>query len=256
MIRDSLENESFSAKSMLVWKCPRCDRQTLQMRKGTRSREESRKSRDAVSQTGWDPDWIHGIFSALVECAASGCREVISVAGTYGTEHVHPDEYEERFYPRFFCPPIPLIDVPVGTPRSVRDILDEAFAVFWVSNGGCANRLRVLVERILDAKRVPKTKVGKGGKRKRMCAHDRIKLLRGRQKDIGEALLALKFLGNEGSHESKLIKEDVLDAFQIVEHVLSKLYDKSRVETAKIIEDVNKRRGARRRPSVDRPSVT
>ena len=57
-------------------------------------------------------------------------------------------------------------------------------------------------------------------------------------------LLAIKWIGNEGSHpEKSLTKNDVIDLYEILEHVLSELFEnKSKTILAKA-KKINKAKG-------------
>ena len=61
---------------------------------------------------------------------------------------------------------------------------------------------------------------------------------------LKELLLAIKWLGNAGSHASTpLSLDDVFDAYEILEVVLNDLYE-NKVEFArKLAKDINKNRG-------------
>lgn len=42
---------------------------------------------------------------------------------------------------------------------------------------------------------------------------------------LGGHLMALKWLGNAGSHDGSLNKDDLLDAFEVLDHVLAEIID-------------------------------
>ena len=43
-----------------------------------------------------------------------------------------------------------------------------------------------------------------------------------------EMLLAVKWIGNDGSHDADLTVDDVVEAAEMVEHVLKQIFDESK----------------------------
>ncbi|HSR85739.1 MAG TPA: DUF4145 domain-containing protein, partial [Streptosporangiaceae bacterium] len=58
-----------------------------------------------------------------------------------------------------------------------------------------------------------------------------------------DALEAVKWIGNQGSHEAGLTATDVLDGADLLSHALKMLYDRSEDELERRIRAVNRRRG-------------
>jgi hypothetical protein len=58
-------------------------------------------------------------------------------------------------------------------------------------------------------------------------------------------LLAIKWLGNEGSHPGALSPNDLLDGFGIVEHVLDELMNPVRPEVQRIAKQIVRAKGRR-----------
>jgi len=56
-------------------------------------------------------------------------------------------------------------------------------------------------------------------------------------------LEAVKWIGNQGSHEAGLTAADVLDGADLLSHALKTLYDRSGDEMGRRIRAVNRRRG-------------
>lgn len=68
--------------------------------------------------------------------------------------------------------------------------------------------------------------------------HDRIENYKKTKPQICTLLLALKIVGNEGSHTSKIKNEDILDAFKILEQVIDDLYIKKRKRIMTIANNI------------------
>jgi hypothetical protein len=59
--------------------------------------------------------------------------------------------------------------------------------------------------------------------------------------------MAVKHLGNAGSHPSvEIDDQDVFDGFDILEHVLIQLYERTDSDLAKMVKEINKRKGPRK----------
>ncbi|HEX3148647.1 MAG TPA: DUF4145 domain-containing protein [Gemmataceae bacterium] len=80
--------------------------------------------------------------------------------------------------------------------------------------------------------------------------HQRIELLekkRPNMKEICEKMMGLPHLGNAGSHSGeKVDRKDVIDGFDILERVLHDKYSTHDGELAKMVAQINKRKGPRK----------
>lgn len=106
--------------------------------------------------------------------------------------------------------------------------------------GSAGNHLRAAAERLLDHLKEPKTKLGKSGKEKHLALHICIMSLAARDKELSASLLAVKWLGNVGSHSDELSEEDMFDAFDIFEAVLDDLFIRYRARLKKLVTSINK----------------
>ena len=77
--------------------------------------------------------------------------------------------------------------------------------------------------------------------------HRRIEPLKVRNAGVADALFAIKWVGNSGSHVGNLTRDDVFDAYDILEEVLSELFVKHRETMHKLIKEINRRKGPRRK---------
>jgi hypothetical protein len=55
----------------------------------------------------------------------------------------------------------------------------------------------------------------------------------------------VKWIGNEGSHPGSVLREQLLDAFQLVEHLLDEIFINRRAEMSKITRTVLRRKKSR-----------
>lgn len=81
---------------------------------------------------------------------------------------------------------------------------------------------------------------GKGNPRSTQV---RIEEFAARQPDVAKLLIAVKWIGNHGSHESSLALSDVLEGAEIFAHAMTMMYDKRPERIRKRAEAYTKRKG-------------
>lgn len=200
---------------------------------------------------GWDPDWDSGAFHGLLRCGLPKCREPVLVVGEFRIESevqsvdAWRGGYASLLRLRFAQPSLVLLDCPAGTPEAVVRAVAAAAALVWADPGAAANRLRLAIEELLTAQDVPRLEVGGTGRRT-LSAHRRIESFRARNADAADALMAVKWIGNEGSHADALTAADVLDGAAMLGTALRLLYDRSDEEMRRRIAAINNSGGLRR----------
>jgi len=152
-------------------------------------------------------------FTAILNCNA--CEGSAAVVG-----YIRKDD---ALVPKAIYPAPPIISLPSAVPRTVVTELNLAFSLFWVDLSSCANKIRISLERLLDALKVPQEKI----------LAKRIQTLENTDKLQAEIFHALREVGNVGSHGSDARRDVVLAAFEIYEDQLRKLFTPqgSRIET-------------------------
>lgn len=88
---------------------------------------------------------------------------------------------------------------------------------------------------------VPSSTVNKQGREVRIALHDRIEMFRVTNPDAAELLSAVKLLGNVGSHGDELAKGDLLDAYEVIEHVIDTLYSTRAARVAELASELKVR---------------
>jgi hypothetical protein len=155
--------------------------------------------------------------------------------------------YVEYFRPLFFSDPPHIVTLPESTPQTVKDDLIASFRLFWSDSDAAANRIRASVEHLLTALRVNRTS-GRGnarGSRQFLTLHERIRRFRENEASLADHLLAVKWLGNVGSHPGGITQEDVLDGYEIIQYVLDELYIRRSHRINRLSRAINRRRGPR-----------
>ncbi|MER8852863.1 DUF4145 domain-containing protein [Mesorhizobium australicum] len=215
----SLWREKYPEDSYPAFPCPKCKNGLL------------KKVKDK-SVTVWeeseDPMIAGGKFTSFFACSHAFCRTVAVLSGiaSSGPYYYIDQDGEEQmdeetnFYPKSMIPGPRIITIPGKTPKAVRDEITKSFGLFWTDKSSAANKLRNAVEEILADFGIPKaTPSGK-------FVALGIRLDRAEKLDIAHhgTMVALKDVGNTGSHEGALPLKDLLDAYDIFEDALEDIY--------------------------------
>lgn len=237
----------FTKESVPKWPCPFCNRGYLEIYSNSLNFSETQASIQLHSHEGWDPDWIEYKYIALFLCNSKSCQEIVSSCGTGRVTMLQISdrgdfEFEDAFYPEYFSTSPLIFSIPTKCPQHIKNDLLKAFSLFWSDCSSAGNKIRSCVEGIIDHKKVPKTQI-KNRKRHLLSLHKRIERFSLKNRNVSDHLLAIKWLGNVGSHSSVLSKDDILDAFEIMEHIINELYleDSKRIQT--LTKNIIKRKG-------------
>jgi hypothetical protein len=209
-------------------------------------------SKRARKSDDWDPDWITYAFTAWVKCNNPSCNEEAAVAGNGGVNYNYDEEGQavERFdyFSPQFCTPMPYIfELPKNCPDEIASELRAAFALFWSDPSASANRVRVALEALMNHLQIQKRRKNKNCKFDKLNLHSRIKVFSVNESRIGDQLMALKWLGNTGSHDGKVMRNDVLDAFEIIEQALLELVEHRSKRLAALAQGLTEKHDPRAR---------
>lgn len=211
------------------WQCPICQEGTISLMPKSLTYEETFNSSNSHDHDQFDPDWIQYLFTALGQCSQASCQQKFAIAGEGGVSPEYgPNgrdwQYEDYFMPKY-CFPMPhIIDLPQNCPDEIKEEMIKAFSLFWINRSACAGRIRVLLEMLMNQAGVSKEKK----------LNDRIIEFTSNNPETGMQLMALKWLGNTGSHEDDVSKADILDAFEILEHALIEIIDNRKEKIAEL----------------------
>ncbi|MCO5190091.1 MAG: DUF4145 domain-containing protein [Anaerolineae bacterium] len=233
------------------WECPTCGKGKLEIKEGTLHVSETAKSVKENAFESYPINREH-LYSCLFRCNNNKCREVISSSGRGYLEPVFPNDpdggvrqdWDYKFVPIYFLPNLQFFQIPGRTPKTVLVEINESFSLFFCAPSSAANHVRRSVEELLTALKIKRYKyVGTPKKRRYVSLHDRIQLLPAKYDSQKELLLALKWLGNAGSHtHQEITKDDVLDAYEILEELLNQIYVKKK-DVRKLARTINKNKG-------------
>lgn len=246
-----LWQSGFSKTGQPRWPCPACNTGTLLLRKDTLHCAPTAETLRDESFNGFDSHSYSGRFSCIFECSRGECREPVAVAGGFGLQssHLESGKLEEECLPASFHPAPDMIHLPKRCPEDIVKEARAAFALFWCDHASSLNRVRNAIELLLTAMGVKRHGRRSSGGRTRLSLDSRISVLRAARPSLGDLcdrLLAVKHLGNAGSHPNDVERKDVFDGLDILEYVLAERYDNPQGRLGKMVREINRRKGPRR----------
>ena len=233
--------------------CPRCRRSVLEP--DVQSFENVSSIEARLGDEVWD-GWTEGYFYGTLSCARTPCGNKYVVAGDWRSrsrdlpdqDDFLDDPHLAGFSVRHILPPLPVIPFPDKTPEDVRSLVQSASSVLLSDTSAAANRMRSAVECLLDARKVRRLPPGKRGAKYRLNTDRRIKEFATENNKVAELLMAIKWIGNAGSHESRpLSLSVVLDGIELFAHAIHLLYDDTGAALHRRAARINRRRGPDRR---------
>lgn len=213
-------------KELPSWPCPACDRGVLRPKNPAATPERLPGQGVAYGigegYIGHDDD--EGVFTARFVCQM--CDQGVVAIGDYKASMGYHDhngyEIDYRYTVRDIHPAPRIIPVPEdGTPEPVAGALRRAFALYWRDPQACAATIRVAIEAVVDHLGVGRKDPKGGGWR---SLERRLQLLGEGHTDLVEAARAIKGLGNEGAHGDAVDLDKLLDAFELIEFELRRLF--------------------------------
>jgi hypothetical protein len=249
------------------WTCPHCDVVTLILRKDQLKVIETGDSLRNQNDDNWSPDWNEGIFVAKLQCPNPHCEEPIYFSGNAALDYAYHDDpprgedipiggfpvYKWFLNIKYFSKSIKLFPLHKYYPKKVTEMLNKAFGLLWSDSASCANKIRSVVELILDnlkVKKNGKSKMNAAGKSKRvpMTLSNRITTLRQDKPKFSAAcdkLDAVRWIGNTGSHgdDEKLERDDLLEAFDFLESAIDIIYNPHPKRQERRVKKIIKKKG-------------
>jgi len=230
------------------WICPTCEKGNLIIDvKELESKETNQSIKWRAEDDDWYPEYIKEKFIAKAICSNKSCSENIFIIGDANMSwgqvgKQNESDLIEHYYPKYFNPPINLFIIPYEIPSAVEDEIEKSFELFWSDKSACGNAIRKAVECICDDKKINKTLRTAAGKRKFRTLDVRINELKIKNPDAADSLLAIKWLGNYGSH-GDLDIEDIFDAYELLIHALDKLYINKEKRIKRLSRKIIKKKG-------------
>lgn len=213
--------------------------------------ESIKRSNDPACCPG--PETYKGRFSAIFKCSNNRCEEQFHIIGDsfYDEDITFPEEgnpilnWKIIYAPRFISPSPIILKINDSYPNIIATDILKISEIFWTDNCACGNRIRVCLEHLVDHLKIPK-RIGK----KKLSLHSRILEIKNRASkyaDIVDHITAIKWLGNEASHSDSLTKDDLFDSLDLLEHILSEIFNNRSTELLKIANTINRNKGSIRK---------
>lgn len=245
MLNDNLFTSHFYSDNIPVWPCPKCGVQSLSCEKDQFNKQF--KEPIDTSHPAFDPEWIEYIFTMHLKCSNSscGCQVVCVGNGDVSQEYLDDGsgnwEWFDNFQVKFFEPSLKIFVPPKDTPDWVKKALETSFSTFFSSPSLSLSTLRSALEVLLGEMEV--TSVDANGKFLPLAR--RINLLPEDSRKIIEPANAIRWLGNDGTHEGgfRVRKSDVRDGYRIFEHILIELYPEKRASIDALVARINEAKG-------------
>lgn len=239
-----LYKSNFQKNIIPNWRCPTCDSGNLKIKKDTFAFEETSDSKKTPRGDDWWPGEIEYVYSCLFQCMS--CNEVIASSGVgfMSNDSDEPDMgWTNYFKPKYFQPHLKIFSYPKKTPTEVSEALERSFELFFCNAPSALNHVRVGLEFLLTYLKVKRYEINKG-KKIRLTLHRRIELIPAGKKELKDLFLAIKWLGNAGSHgDNEVTKDNVMDAYDIMDNILRELFENKKKHVDKIARKIIKRKG-------------
>jgi hypothetical protein len=239
----------FELDQLPDWNCSSCQKGKLIFSENNITLFETKLSKTYRKDDDWNYGQIDEHFCGILQCSHPKCKETFSIAGKkfwyHDVDQAKEIKPEARYSLSYVYPTIHIFKIDDNISYEVYDAIVNAFRIFWLDKSSCANAIRKVVEAVLDDKKIVKTKLEKG-KRVRLSLHKRLGLFEDKStlasKSIAEALLAVKWIGNAGSHELEVDTDDLLNGFELLQFALQKMYGSYDVDIAQLTKQINKRK--------------
>ncbi|MES2014697.1 MAG: DUF4145 domain-containing protein [Patescibacteria group bacterium] len=231
------------------WTCPSCNRGILKGKEGTFLRVETRASKAHRGHPDWEPEWISYRYSCQFVCTNPACEEMVFNVGTgsvkeevdYNDEQGYSASYLDIFRPKFFSPHLNIFKISPNTPVDIRDSIEKSFQLFFINPSASANHMRIALEQLLDYLKVKKFETVKN-KRFIISLHKRIESIPSKVSELKDLFFAVKWLGNDASHDGGVSMDNVMDVYDMFESILDEIFGKKTKEIKKIAKKINRRR--------------
>ncbi|NUJ97362.1 DUF4145 domain-containing protein [Candidatus Gracilibacteria bacterium] len=259
-------------KEIPYFACPHCNTGRLEFLKSDIIEKESGLNQNLRDNSSWEFDEFLMKFILIANCQNRDCGENAVISGEKFPERNYKPSFdsedgEERFknginyinenyYKIKYIFPAPfIITIPIeiydlykdracGPKCEIVENLIKSFELFWIDEHSCANKMRIIIELIMDYEGIPKESKNKKGENYRLSLGDRINRYKENNEEQSERLLAIKWIGNDGSHSScKLHKEELLEVYEILESILEKVFSKKEERINKKVSEINKNKG-------------
>lgn len=253
--------EVFAASNFSSFPCPRCGNGRIARVENGIFYREAQYSIDLRDGEHFEPEWATKRFMAMLQCDQLNCGEVFMMHGSIDFVEEFEEQYgwymAEVLRPAHVHPALHVFRISDEVPDSVKGPLVESFSLFWADLSACVAKMRVSLECALDELGVSRKRKTDKGKIVDLKLHDRIVAYQEKDKEIGDSFMAIKMVGNLGSHEVHVQNRDtIFDVYDLYEDALSEVFGKRSKKMTKLKAELiaTRGRGRRRKKSGKRDS--
>lgn len=258
MIDRKLYKKYFSKDDIPNWKCPTCNNSILSINENKIISKNNSFTEINQGEDGFEPEMASFIFTVIFSCNNPKCKEVVSCCGSgYWEEEPYDDyknmeqrlEYVSYYTPHYFYPPLHFFEIPKKTPEDVSNAIIQSFSLFFTNKSSSANQIRVALECLLTHLKINKyekrfNKKTNKNYMNRLSLNDRIKLLKPKYQHIKDLCIAIKWLGNSGSHcGEELTSDNIFDGYDLLSVLLEELYNNKQEHAKKLAKKINTKKG-------------
>jgi hypothetical protein len=244
-INRSLFLKEFPENAVPSWPCPSCDSGSLVHDKNNTHYFDTAESitKQRFSSSPWDK---YGSVYSIFRCSNPKCDEKIIMHGQFNMGDVEIKDEASAIIdvmpmifiePSSFQPPIRIFPINKSFTKDISKKLVKSFNLFWLDIDSCANKARIIVEDLLTFLKIKRFVIVKG-KRSKLSLNNRIDILKNKNNDLAEKLMAIKWIGNHGSHSDNLTRDDVLDGLEILESALNMIFNNEDKRIQKIVKEI------------------
>lgn len=230
--------------------CPNCNLGTLNPFEKNFLRNETPYSVEMNSLGGYYMN--NYIFSIHLKCNNPNCEEFVAVLGEVSVFDEKNDVTDEMkkihsFSPKSFYPAPNIIQIPKACPKLFTKTLKESFSLYWMDLSSCANKIRLSIEVLMSYFGIPTIQQNsKKNNNFNISLHKRLEIFgndyeEGKFKTVSDLLLSVKWIGNEGSHNPQIKRDDVLSAYELLDFSLEILFSEREKKILAVSEEVSNR---------------
>jgi hypothetical protein len=256
--RKLLKVEIFPISEIPEWVCPVCERGILVSNKNQFrlvQSVESKKEEERDQYGRYDSNY--GYFTGRLLCNRVKCQQSTFVLGDFFIDENYLDTEDEHGYPereivaflrpKLFQPTLQVLHLHHQVPAAIKEAFAKCFNQFWLDNDACGNKIRIVVELLMDHQGIPPAKV----------LGPRINSFKeSRADDLGDMIESIKWIGNGGSHgAASLHRNDVVAAMEMLDYVTRQLYDTESAQEAQQLRDYSARVNAAKGPIERNPLI-
>lgn len=242
-MRGPRPDTAFTEVDLPAWRCPSCDSQTLLMVQGSFVTMLTAFSRINREEDWYEAEHEERVFSCLLKCSRIDCGQPVALSGTGFLE----DEWDDRMQTRIgqstyyrakaFVPPLPVFYIPDRCPHHIKMQLLRVAGLLAMSGEASVNAMRSVLELLLDELEVPQQLDRENKSPRVLKLHDRIEEYPDKIGVHQAAFMALKWVGNSGSHSRRPIPmKDIDDALSVLDDLVKQLYGDVAQKVARLHE--------------------